>query len=219
MPDDRQKISDVVFELERFTSYLLAGDRSACRSVAEELLENGISVLSLYQDVYQNSLYHIGELWEQNKISVAREHIATSIVESLLSLSFPLICNSSPSGKKVVVACTANELHQLGARMVADIMEMHGWDSYFSGANTPVESLVSLLHELNPELLCLSVSTQINFPSMIETISQVRSSIPLLPIVVGGQAFRRVSTTDLEQFEGVRYISSLHELEEIIGND
>lgn len=200
----------------RFSTYLLAGDRQGCRAVVEQLLAGGISVLSLYQDIYQQALYLIGELWEQNKISVAREHIATSIVESLLSLTFPLICNATPTGKQVVVACTWHELHQLGARMVADIMEMHGWDTHFLGANTPIESLVHLLHELRPQLLCLSLSTQLNFSSLLETIHQVRVVCPTLPIAVGGQAFRWGGSDRLAQLEGVQHVASLGQLEEMI---
>jgi len=200
----------------RFSAYLLAGDRQGCRSVVEELLAGGVTVLSLYQNLYQPALYHVGELWEQNRISVAREHIATSIVESLLSLTFPLICNATPTGKRVVVACTSHELHQLGARMVADILEMHGWDSHFLGANSPIDSLVHLLKELQPNLLCLSLSTQMNLSTLLATIRQVRASCQTLPIAVGGQAFRWGGTDQLAQFEGVRHIASLTMLEEMI---
>ena len=200
----------------RFSTYLLAGDRFGCRSVVEELLAADVPVLSIYQDIYQQALYHVGELWEQNKISVAREHIATSIVESLLSLTFPLICNVNPTGKRVVVACTRHELHQLGARMVADILEMHGWDSHFLGANTPVDSLIHLLKDLHPHLLCLSLSTQMNMSALLTTISQVRGPFPALPIAVGGQAFRWGGTEQLARFEGVQHVASLTRLEEMI---
>jgi MerR family transcriptional regulator, light-induced transcriptional regulator len=200
----------------RFSAYLLVGDRLGCRSVVEELLASGVSILSLYQDIYQQSLYHVGELWEQHKISVAREHIATSIVESLLSLTFPLICNATPTGKRVVVACTCNELHQLGARMVADVLEMHGWDTHFLGANTPIDSLIHLLKELQPNLLCLSLSTQIYLSTLLATIHQVRGPFPALPIAVGGQAFRWGGTDQLTQFSGVQYVVSLTRLEEMI---
>lgn len=200
----------------RFTTYLLAGDRYGCRSVVEELLAHNTPVLSLYQDIYQTALYHVGELWEQNRISVAREHICTSIVESLLSLTFPLICNANPIGKRVVVACTVNELHQLGARMVADILEMHGWDTHFLGANTPVISLLHLLKELHPQLLCLSLSTQMNFSSLLDTIRQVRGPFPALPIAVGGQAFRWGGAEQLASFEKVQQVASLARLEEMI---
>ena len=35
---------------------------------------NGISVKDIYLHVFQSSLYEIGRLWQENKITVAQEH-------------------------------------------------------------------------------------------------------------------------------------------------
>lgn len=207
---------DIGEALSRFTTYLLAGDRHGCRAVTEELLKNGVPVPTLYQELFQHALYRVGELWEQNKISVAREHIATAIVESLLSLTYPLICNADPAGKRVVVACTPTELHQLGARMVADILEMNGWDSRFLGTTTNATGLLHTLKEVHPHLLCLSLSTQMAFSDLLATIRQVRGQFPDLPIAVGGQAFRWGGIEQLDSFGNVHYVSSLTRLEELI---
>lgn len=202
--------------LSLFTTYLLAGDRQGCRAVTEELLKNGVPVPTLYQELFQHALYRVGELWEQNRISVAREHIATAIVESLLSLTYPLICNADPTGKRVVVACTPTELHQLGARMVADILEMNGWDSRFLGTTVNTTGLIHALQELHPQLLCLSLSTQMGMNELLAAIRQVRGMFPDLPIAVGGQAFRWGGVEQLEPFPNVHYVSSLNRLEELI---
>ncbi len=202
--------------LLRFTAYLLAGDRQGCHNLMQELLADGISVLSLYQDIFQQSLYRVGELWEQNRISVAREHIATAIVESLLAQTYPLICNAGNTGKKVIVACTPGELHQLGARMVADTLEMYGWDSHFLGANTPPSGLLQHLQEEKPQLLCLSLSTHMGFGSLLNLIRQVRIDFSQLPIAFGGQAFYRGGAEQLEQIPLVRHVPSLGRLEELI---
>ena len=68
-----------------FLAALLNGDRSRCLALTEQVLRSGIPVLALYQELYQSALYRIGELWASNRISVAREHLATAIVESLLN--------------------------------------------------------------------------------------------------------------------------------------
>lgn len=204
------------YTISRFTTYLLAGDRQGCRTVTEELLAADIPIISIYQNLFQTALYHVGDLWETNRISVAREHIATAIVESLLALTFPLICNPIKTGKSVVVACTPGELHQLGARMVADILEMHGWDTHFLGASTPEESILQYLLETKPSLICLSLSTHMNLANLISLIARIRESLPLTPIAAGGQAFRWGGVEQLSKFPGVRHVTSLGGLEEII---
>jgi MerR family transcriptional regulator, light-induced transcriptional regulator len=117
------------------------------------------------------------------------------VTEHLLSVVYPRILEKrSPNGKKMVISCSVNEYHQVGAIMVADIMEGLGWDVWFLGANTPVEDLLSLIQEKNPDALGLSVSIYFNMASLVRTIEVVRSHYPGLDIVVGGQAFRRVGT-------------------------
>lgn len=44
-----------------------------------------------------------------------------------------------------------SELHEIGARMVADLFEYHGWDSIYLGAVVPAEA-IKLLGEHRPDL-------------------------------------------------------------------
>jgi methanogenic corrinoid protein MtbC1 len=43
----------------------------------------------------------------------------------------------SASGKVVTLACVEGELHEVGARMASDFLEMAGFDVRFLGANVP----------------------------------------------------------------------------------
>lgn len=54
----------------------------------------------MYQDLVQRSLYEVGELWERGHVSVATEHLATAITESLLTWEF-----QPPLGQKVSTNC------------------------------------------------------------------------------------------------------------------
>ena len=103
------------------------------------------SVYPFYNNLFQKSLYRVGELWESNRISVAKEHLATAITEGLLNLVYPKLFEPEQyrKGRTILISCTANEFHQIGGKMVADVCELNGWDSHFLGANTPV----------NPELI------------------------------------------------------------------
>lgn len=208
---------DIETAFDTYISLLLEGDRNGCKAVIEQLLWDKYPVKTLYQEVFQKSLYHVGELWEQNKISIAREQVATSITESLLTLVFPDICSPSCNGKKVVVACTENELHQLGARMVADFLEMNGWDSHFLGSNTSADKLIHVLLNKKPDLLCLSLSVLDHLPQLLDTISKVRKHFSKLPIAVGGQAFLWGGKEELMAYNHVSYVSSLDQLEAMTG--
>jgi MerR family transcriptional regulator, light-induced transcriptional regulator len=213
---NEEKIMGLEIIYPRFYSALLAGDRVRCADEVFGLLEKGMATETLYTDVFQRALYRIGELWEQNKISVATEHLATAVTEHLLSVVYPrILANRAPNGKRVVISCTVNEYHQVGARMVADIMESMGWDVWFLGANTPVNDLLALIQEKQPDVLGLSVSIYFNMTSLVRTVDMVRSHYPGLDIVVGGQAFRRVGTETVKGLEKTILIPSLTAVKQI----
>lgn len=114
----------------RFLDALLVGDVAYCRAEVQAWLDTGRGVRALYEDLIQRALYDVGMLWESGRASVADEHLATAISESLLNLSYPYLFDRPSTGCSALVTCAANEYHQIGARMVADIFELHGWRSY-----------------------------------------------------------------------------------------
>ncbi|MEI6107437.1 MAG: cobalamin-dependent protein, partial [Opitutae bacterium] len=160
----------------------------------------------------QRSLYEVGELWEQNRISVANEHLATAISEGLLNLIYPRLFATPRNGKSAVVTCVANEHHQIGGKMVADLFEFHGWRGYFLGANTPVRDVISLIGEKRAEVVALSVAIASGLPTVISAATEIRAAFPALPILVGGQALRWGGRAHLERVPGVRCLASLRDL-------
>jgi methanogenic corrinoid protein MtbC1 len=203
---------------EQYLIALLRGDRQQCMNIVLSLQETNIKAEKLYTDLFQRSLYQVGDLWEQNRISVAVEHLATAITENLISLIYPEILNNRiPLKRKAVISCSINEYHQVGARMVADIMESYGWDCWFLGANTPIEDLLTLIQEKNPDLLGLSVSIYSNMLPLKNMIDQVRAHYPQLDIFVGGQAFRWGGVDFFNSIQKLAYIPSLEDLTQEIG--
>ena len=106
-----------------YLGLLLKGERKACSRIVQTLMDQDIQIKALYIDLFQKSLYAVGELWEFNKISVAKEHLVTAITEGLLNLIYPRLFEKElqKKNKKVVISCAANEFHQIGGKMAADI--------------------------------------------------------------------------------------------------
>lgn len=199
---------------DAFRDGLLQGNRMICMHLVQDLLEKqNIPVADLYENLFQASMYEIGALWEANKISVATEHMATAIIESLLPLIYPHLFRQDYKGLKAVISCTPNEYHQVGAKMVADFFEIHGWDACFLGANTPVPDMIKMIREKKPEVLGLSLSIYFSLNRLIYVLEEVRKHFPELLVLVGGQAFRHGGQEALEDFAPIAYVQSLKELE------
>lgn len=182
-----QRLRDL---LERYLVLQLAGERGAARElIVRDGLEAGLSVADLYQHVLQPAQYRVGELWQANQIGVAREHLATAVTASVLVEAAAAAPRAPSSGMRVLVACVEGELHDLGARMVADLLELDGFAVRFLGADVPTDSLLAIIGEERPRLLVLSVTMAerlVQLRAAVARVRQVHGS--RVVIFVGGQA-------------------------------
>jgi len=213
---NESQVPDALYD--DYLSNLIAGQSRQCGELVQKLLSEGIEVEDLYTNLFQRSLYRVGELWERGRISVATEHIATSITERVMALAYPLIFSREHTNHAAVVSCAANEYHQIGGRMVADMLEMRGWHGHFLGANTPVADLVRMIDEKEPDMVALSVSVYFNMPALESAIETVRSVHKTLPILVGGQALRWGDAGIGSEHSGVHLLHSLQDLEAYLSN-
>jgi len=197
----------------RYLEGLLANDLHQCRVSFTQWLESNAELRSLYEDLVQRALYKVGDLWERGRISVATEHMATAITESLLNLAYPRLFASERRGKSAIVACVPNEYHQIGGKMVADLFELNGWRGYFLGANTPVRDVQALIAEKQPDVVALSAAVAFGLDALISAAAEIRAAFPDLPILVGGQAFRWGGREQVARLPGVRCLMSLGELD------
>ena len=206
-------------EYRQYLDDLLSGRRTACVAVVERLLDANVGLRSVYLDLFQRSLYDVGTMWERNQISVGVEHLATAMTESLMALVYPTLFRSRRVNRKAVVACTVNEHHQIGGRMVADIFELHGWDSFFLGANTPTPDLIDLIGRTEPDIVGLSLAVRSRLPLLHDAIDRIRERFPDVRVIVGGQAFRSGGAGSFAERHGVSCIDSVEELESFIRDE
>jgi methanogenic corrinoid protein MtbC1 len=177
-----------------FTALLLHGDHKGCLKLVEQSVATPDQLRHFYEHVVKYSLYTVGALWERNEISVAEEHLATAIVGRVMSYLYGRFVGSPQTKGSAVVSAAPNEFHEVGARMVADMLELDGWDVTYLGANTPREELVKLLRQRPPFLLALSVATAFSLEQARDTIAAVRDAAELsgMRILVGGLAFNSI---------------------------
>jgi MerR family transcriptional regulator, light-induced transcriptional regulator len=175
---------------DAYLSAQLKGNRrEALRLLLDEGLLKGIPFITLYTDVIQGAQREIGRLWQANTISVAQEHMATAISQLALSHLYHHLPRDPPNGRTVLLSCVEGELHELGARMASDFLEMAGFDVRFLGASVPVEHLVREVEQSRPDALVLSVTMTFHLPALREAVKAVRAVRPGLPLLAGGLAF------------------------------
>lgn len=168
---------------------LLCGDRLSASRLILSAVENGTPIQEIYLQVFQRSQYELGRLWQTNQISVAQEHYCTAATQLIMSQLYPHIFATQRKWPSMVVTCVGGELHEIGARMVADFFEMGGWDTRFLGANVPTASILSMLEQCQARLLAISSTMTFHTPLVREMVAEVRKSGLNVCIIVGGYPF------------------------------
>lgn len=191
----------------RFLSAQLRGDRrAAVELVAKEGLALGATVIELQEVVVRGAQREIGQLWQRNEITVADEHMATAIANVALARLYECAERAAPNGKRIVVACVEGELHEFPARLVADALDLAGFDVRYLGANVPTDGLLTVLRRAPPDLVALSATMTFNAPLLRDAVARVRESLPDVALAVGGSAYE--GTEDLGQAFGAHSAES-----------
>lgn len=173
----------------RYLGALLAGDRVSASRMILEAVEQGTPVREIYLRVFQPCQHELGRLWQTNQISVAQEHYCTAATQLIMSQLYPRLFAAAKKGPRLVATCVGGELHEIGARMVADFFEMDGWDTYFLGANTPTESVLRDVHERRADVLAISCTMTFHLERVRELIVALRASGLPARVLVGGYPF------------------------------
>lgn len=188
--------------LKRYLEAVRAGERRQAMDVVDAARQSGLGMRELYLGVFQPALRRVGELWQENLISVAEEHLATAITQTAMLRVFGDLPLPEDDGPLLVAACAETERHEIGLRMLCDFMDTEGWRTVFLGATVPRESLVELVARRRPEVVALSAALPPHLPQLRETITAVRAAAGDSPpfILVGGRPF--LERPDLAQVLG-----------------
>ena len=176
-------------EINEYMDSLFRKEPRKTMFLVQKFTESGIPLSDIYVEILAESMRRIGELWHTAMITVDTEHYCTSITQTAMAQLYPLLFASERKHKKLLCACPGTELHEMGARMVADLFESDGWDSIYLGAAVPMDALLDAVETNHPDLLALSVTMPQHLMACRDAVQAVRARCPGTRIAVGGRAF------------------------------
>ncbi len=183
-------------EAKQLADCLLKGDIHSSWKIVKELDQIGMNSCYVYDQVIRKALYFIGELWRDNKITVADEHLATGVAEIIVT-RYSLEQTLVPTDHNALFFCIEGEEHVLGLKMVSAYFQEKGWTTHFLGANLPLEYAVYSVKKWKPKVVGISISMVHNLPRLQSYISALEELDPELKVFVGG---RLVELYDLRPY-------------------
>lgn len=187
--ETEKKESPYEQEIREYMGYLFQKDTRKAVAFIRKLAEQGIELDNIYVEILSESMKRVGELWHTAAITVDTEHYCTSVTQMAMAQLYDKLFDGERKERTVLSACPGMELHEMGARIVADLFENHGWDSIFLGAAVPVEYILDSVRENRPDLVTLSVSMPQHLMACENAVREIKKEFPGIRIAVGGKAF------------------------------
>ena len=183
-----------------FLGALIAADRERAERILWDAVESGTPLKDIYLYIFHPVLQETGRLWQVQQVSIAQEHFVTATIETLMARLHDrlLVSGGGEKGRRgttVIAAGVGAELHDVGIHMVSDFFDMDGWDTYYTGANTPVQSILEAARNRKADMIALSVTIPRHLPDVQYLIRSLRAERRTAgaKIIVGGYPFRLVS--------------------------
>lgn len=148
-----------------------------------------------------NGVAHImksADTFAQDGNAIWREHSRSEIVNLVvanLRLSVEAFYIRNRKGAApVLVVCPDGETHDLGAKVMAQLLRIRGFNALFFGPDLPSEQLLSLTEAVKPAAVVFSVTHHYNKLALQEAVDALRQRFAHLMIIAGGTAFGRDET-------------------------
>ncbi len=179
--------------LTRYLQPLLAGRRAECFKLIEDALSAGANPVAMVNDVVWPAMRQIDRLYREDQINSAIENMAFRINRTVANQLQAHFVQSLPRGRRVLVAAVDGEREEVGAQIVADLLQADGWEVFLVGVGVPHDEIVTLTGELRPELLVIFGTQPHGVPAARTAIHAIREIgvCPTMNIVVAGGVFDR----------------------------
>ena len=177
---------------EKYFDYLIKPDKKKAFNLILQQMnkDNKIDINQIYMKILEPALKKIGHLWEINKVSVDQEHIASEITTQIIYQLHSYFPHHYKNHKTMIGLTAGGELHEIGIKMVTDLLELNGWHTFYLGTNTPISSIIKAVHKYNPDLIAISATMSYHINSVENIITSIKNETSgEIKFMVGGQVF------------------------------
>ena len=183
-------------DTENLVEILISGNKNDLYSLCQEHTHTLSDFLTFYNDCISEAMQNIGYLWEMAKVSVAQEHLATSVLNEVLFQILSKFPPQETKQKHILLSSAPEELHGTGNNIASIIFQKLGYEVSNIGTNIPAKEVLKAIAEFQPDCIILSAtlpSSLIDLAYLIDDIQQQKSLLnKTLKIGIAGGALESI---------------------------
>ncbi len=128
---------------------------------AEQTISDAVAAFSVEQvamSLFPEVIRQLEQQWQQGEISLLAQNYAFTTLRSHLIAMFNAVA-APQFGKKVVLACVAQDQHEIGLLLLALSLRRRGFRVIYLGPNVSATDFHQLVDTARPDLICFSAAT------------------------------------------------------------
>ena len=175
---------------------LTEGDIQSCVKIYEDYTKI-FNASDFFDRILKPVMYRIGEEWATNKISIATEHVASNVAQTLVKIIMDQVSGAG-NKKKILICVPVGEEHHLGCDVLETYLSIKGFKVYNMGTSIPTESILTFIDNNNPDIVLVSITLDENIPAGQRLVRKIKNEFTI-PILIGGFALQ---SEKIPKFEG-----------------
>ncbi|HET9905700.1 MAG TPA: B12-binding domain-containing protein [Anaerolineales bacterium] len=188
-------------------------------SKAEQTLNQAFSMFPVEVvclDVLQRGLSEIGDLWQENQVSVQQEHFASGL--AMRRLDALLISTPPPTRNQILlIGCPPGEWHVFTPLLFALFLRRRGFPLIYLGGNVPAPRFADTVKNVKADLVILIAQQLVTAATLQETVFLLAKQ--KISVAFGGRIFNvqpEITNSISGYFLGTELIAALDEIELIL---
>ena len=187
-PKDIKKREDATKKTkQQIYKKLTDGNIEECVKIYEEY-NKIFNTSDFFDKILKPVMYRIGEEWADHKISIATEHVASNIAQTLVKIIMDRVSGAG-NKKKILICVPLGEEHHLGCDVLETYLTIKGFKVYNMGTSMPTESILSFIDNNKPEAVLISITLEDNLAAGQRLTRKIREYTNI-PVLIGGYALQ-----------------------------
>ncbi len=171
---------------------VIEGDEDAAITVANTIIAEGLNPVDVISQGFAKGMITVGDLFANEEYALPEVLLSADAMQSALDLLSPHIPREEVEKKwgTVVIGTVQGDIHDIGKRIVATMLEVYGFEVHDLGRDVPLENFIEKVVEVNADIVAASalMTTTMVAQKMLHEALQEAGIRDQVKLMVGGAA-------------------------------
>lgn len=137
---------------------VIEGDEEAAIKVANAIIAEGINPIGIISEGFAEGMIKVGDLFANEEYALPEVLLSADAMQAALDLLAPHIPSEEVEKQlgTVVIGTVEGDIHDIGKRIVATMLEVYGFEVHDLGRDVPLERFIEKAKEVNADIVAAS---------------------------------------------------------------